>query len=339
MLRKPRLLCLVCVLCTGLFGPAANARADDPVRPNSALDVYARPGVLVDIGAGRRLNLRCTGKGEPTVIFESGAISDSMAWSKVQPLVARFTRACAYDRAGFGFSDLGPLPRDFEAGARDLHALVIAANIAHPVVLVGHSLGTNIVRRYADEHPADVAALVLLDPPPQRISEFAPDWVRVDEEERAAGIAMMRKCEQGAEKGQLDSPPAELDRCLRKPNPEFSSALNAALHANKSRPPFWQTLISVQETSGPTLERPVPAEEHHGSIPLLLLVADSTYDDIEPKDRGALQAAGAKTNKLIAATSSRSEIIPVAHSSHDIEIDRPDAVVDAIRTAIKRATP
>jgi pimeloyl-ACP methyl ester carboxylesterase len=284
------------------------------------------------------LNLRCTGSGKPTVILESGATADSMTWFKVQSSVAAFTRVCAYDRAGFAFSDGGPLPRDVEAAASDLHALIRASHIATPAIFVGHSLGTNIVRRYADLHAGDVAALVLVDPPEQHVAEFAPEFIKADEAERVAGIAYMRNCERGAEQGKLDAPPPELDRCLRGPDPQFSAALNAAQHAAKVRPAFWKTMISIQETNGGYLERPVSPAEHHGSIPLLILAADSTNADAPPEYRKALDAAQAKTNRLIAATSSRSRIIPVAHSSHDIQMDQPDTVVDAIRETIRESS-
>ena len=71
--------------------------------------VYARPGQLVDAG-GFRLNLYCMGSGSPTVVFDSGWGDWAPAWSKVQPQIAKWTRACSYDRAGAGFSDPGPCP-------------------------------------------------------------------------------------------------------------------------------------------------------------------------------------------------------------------------------------
>src|SRR3954454_13473056 len=133
------------------FALSTTSAAAEPTREDS-LAIYARPATLVDVGDGRKLNLRCSGEGAPVVMLESGATADSMAWHKVQPSIAKGTRVCAYDRAGFGFSDDGPLPRDLDADAKDLHALIHAAKIATPVVLVGHSLGTNIVRRYAEEY-------------------------------------------------------------------------------------------------------------------------------------------------------------------------------------------
>src|SRR5450755_4121832 len=69
-----------------------------PHSPNAALDVYAKPARLVDIGGGCKLNLCCPGKGSPTVMLEAGAVSDSMTWYKVQPQVAKFATVCAYDR-------------------------------------------------------------------------------------------------------------------------------------------------------------------------------------------------------------------------------------------------
>src|SRR5258708_11520941 len=72
--------------------------------------VYARHGKLVSVN-GFRLNLYCMGSGSPTVVFDSGWEDWAPAWSKVQPEVAKWTRACSYDRAGTGFSDPGPMPR------------------------------------------------------------------------------------------------------------------------------------------------------------------------------------------------------------------------------------
>ncbi len=165
--------------------------AASPADP--ALAIYAKPATRVDIGGARTLNLRCSGEGAPGVMLESGATADSMAWHKVQPAIAKSTRVCAYDRAGFGFSDDGPLPRDLDADAKDLHALIHAAKIAAPVVLVGHSLGTNIVRHYAEKYPADVDGSVRVDPPPQRSSDCSKDWVKTDNamHENVIAFAMM----------------------------------------------------------------------------------------------------------------------------------------------------
>jgi pimeloyl-ACP methyl ester carboxylesterase len=335
MTMSVRLICQVALLaaCPLISMNAVAAEAAPPPSPNLSLDVYAKPARLVDIG-GRKLNLRCTGKGSPTVMLEAGATIDSITWYKLQPLVAKFATVCSYDRAGFGFSDEGPMPRGLDAEADDLHALIHAGGMKTPLLLVGHSRGTNIARRYADKYAADLSALVLLDPPGQHLAEFAPAMAKEEEQERFGGIAAMKKCETGAEKNQLDKPPAELAKCLRGPNPEYSATLNAAQHAIKLRPSFWRTLISVYETNS-LYDEQVSSKENHGALPLLVLTPDSPFEDAPPEARKALGDEREKTQKLILATSTRSERILVAHSSHDVQLDQPEAVVDAIRKAAR----
>ena len=101
------------------------------------------PGRLVDVG-GRRVHLYGTGKGSPTAILESGADSFSIDWARVQPELAKRTRVCSYDRAGYGWSDPG---REWDTVEQVAHDLEIALNNAGerpPCVLVGHSMGGSI---------------------------------------------------------------------------------------------------------------------------------------------------------------------------------------------------
>ena len=123
------------------------------------------PGQVVDVG-GYRLHLYCIGEnvmGSPTVILEQGLGGTSAAWARVQPEIAKTSRVCAYDRAGMGWSDLGPEPRDAQHIATELHSLLHNAGIPGPYVLVGWSFGGFYVRMYAGEYPTEVAGMVLLD--------------------------------------------------------------------------------------------------------------------------------------------------------------------------------
>ena len=116
----------------------------------------------VDVG-GYKLYLHCLGAGSPTVVLEAGGDDVAETWSLVQPEVARFTRACAYDRAGLGQSDPGPEPRNGLQIVKELHTLLANAGVEGPYVLVGHSLGGMYVRLFADRYPEDVVGLVLVD--------------------------------------------------------------------------------------------------------------------------------------------------------------------------------
>ncbi|TMD96717.1 MAG: alpha/beta hydrolase, partial [Chloroflexi bacterium] len=133
----------------------------------SAVDAssYPAPGRLIDVG-GYRLHLYCTGTGRPgspTVILDEGQARTSLGWSKVQPGVASFTRVCSYDRAGYGWSDTGPLPRTAGRMVTELHTLLARAGVAGPYVLVGHSYGGLIMQLYTYTYPQQVAGLVLVD--------------------------------------------------------------------------------------------------------------------------------------------------------------------------------
>src|SRR5690349_22698564 len=121
---------------------------------------YPAPGQLVDVG-GYRLHIQCVGTGSPTVVLDAGLGGSSLDWSLVQPELGRSTRVCAYDRAGMGWSDLGPQPRTPRQIADELHTLLTNAGIAGPYVLVGHSLAGKNVRLFAQQYPAEVGAMVL----------------------------------------------------------------------------------------------------------------------------------------------------------------------------------
>jgi hypothetical protein len=122
-------------------------------------------GRLIDIG-GWRLHLSCTGQSrasQPTVILESGIGDFSVEWSLVQPGVSQFARVCSYDRAGDGWSEMGPHPRTFHQIVYELHTLLDKAGVKPPFVLVGHSYGGWLVRQYQSVYPSEVAAIVLVE--------------------------------------------------------------------------------------------------------------------------------------------------------------------------------
>jgi pimeloyl-ACP methyl ester carboxylesterase len=123
---------------------------------------YPPPGEMVDVG-NHSLHVNCIGKGSPTVILESGLGTMSADWANVQPDVAKTTRVCSYDRAGTGWSEPGPAPRDPKQIAHELHNLLGNAGIDGPYVLVGQSFGGLYVRMYADLYPQEVAGMVLVD--------------------------------------------------------------------------------------------------------------------------------------------------------------------------------
>jgi pimeloyl-ACP methyl ester carboxylesterase len=123
---------------------------------------FPQIGRSVDIG-DRTLNIFCSGTGAPPVIFESGGPGPGLEWEALQPEAAKFTQACWYDRAGEGWSDLGPFPRTSVAIANDLHELLKRAGVPAPYVLAGASFGGLNSRVYGGLYPDEVAGMVLID--------------------------------------------------------------------------------------------------------------------------------------------------------------------------------
>ena len=198
------------------------------------------------------MNVLCQGTGTPVVILEAGAGGSTLDWRRVQRTLARSTRVCAYDRAGMGFSDPGPMPRTSEAVVADLAALVKAAGIKPPYVLVGHSLGSYFVRLYADHYPGDVVGMVLVDPSVEyqdkRFGKISPAYLellRKDDE-------VAQECLRMAQAGTLTPELPIFAECTYgySREPGFSEALYRVQVRRRLSPAFRAALLSETSEMG-----------------------------------------------------------------------------------------
>jgi len=165
---------------------AAFGGAYETIRETQDEAAYPKSGRSIDVG-GRTLHISCTGSGTPTVVLEPGlGEPGAMMAGWIQPGVAETTRVCVYDRAGKGWSEQAEGPRDGLAIAADLHALLSAAGVPGPYVLVGHSSGGVYVQVYAARYPDEVAGMVLLDSQPPDAFASLPGYPGVYEALRKA---------------------------------------------------------------------------------------------------------------------------------------------------------
>jgi pimeloyl-ACP methyl ester carboxylesterase len=178
-LKRSLLIILVALLLLAGLGLAYQSIA-------TALDLrrFPPPGQMVDVG-GYKLHIYCVGEGSPTVILDHIGGGSSVDWALVQPEIAKVTRVCAYDRAGFGWSEAGPAPRDLFQQVREFDLLLTKAGIEGPYLPVGHSYGTRVARLYAAQHPDRVAGIVLIDPgEPYQDLRFPPEYHAAVESEK-----------------------------------------------------------------------------------------------------------------------------------------------------------
>lgn len=314
--------------------------ATPPSAERREYDRYLQPGTLVDIG-GRRLNLRCEGAGGTglTILLESGLAFSSIGWRDAQPLLAKHARTCAYDRAGLGFSDPGPMPRDASALADDLARLVDAAGLKPPFLLVGNSMGSQTLRLFAFRRPGDVAGMILLDPyvegENQRLAAIEPKL--------GTEAAMLReldaKCMASFQSGTLTAELAEQEGCIASAPPGASAALQALLRQQRmSRTGFEAAAAETAafETMNDAILARLTAKL--GALPLLILSARRNYSeaDLAPRQAELLDAQFALHQSIAALLSCG--VVRWADADHVIQTSNP-VLVEAAVAEMLRSLP
>jgi pimeloyl-ACP methyl ester carboxylesterase len=127
---------------------------------------------------GHRLHAICRGHGSPIVLLESGIAASSLSWAAVQPEIAKFTRVCAYDRAGLAWSEAASCPRSFDQIVDELATVLTRVAPGERYVLVGHSFGSFVIRAYAVRNPDRIDGLVMVDPPSEWLT-ITPERARL----------------------------------------------------------------------------------------------------------------------------------------------------------------
>ncbi len=292
---------MVLVLGLVLVGTAYEVLAE-------ASDVRAYPpaGQMVDVG-GYRLHINCTGTGSPTVVIDAGWGDWSLGWSRVQPAVAATTRVCSYDRAGMGYSEPGPLPRDAEQFAKELHTLLDRAGVPGPYVLVGHSMGGLPVRVFAHEYPTNVAGVVLIE-------SMSPGQSRVP----ATDASSRNASQAGAPEITTLLARFGFVRMFAKPTGAVAPEAKQAYAAFSVTPHAAQAWADEGHGMPASMDQ-ASAVKSFGDLPLIVLTASL--------DQGAgWQALQGGLLQL----SSNSQQLFAEKSDHNIQFDQPQAAVGAI---------
>ena len=293
-----------------------------------------RIGRAVDIG-GRSLNLFCSGKGTPAVIFDSGNGQPGYAWSSIQSEIAKDTQACWFDRAGLGWSDPGPFPRTSGATSRDLHVLLHRAGIPAPYILVGHSLGGLDARVYNGMYPTELSGMVLVDAahedearraPASMLGRTAPRifwhpiWIAAQFARLAGIIRLTTPRPTVAESGSGLTRQQIVDALRRQP----------------------KSIATLADATEPESYREAESAGGFGDRPLIVLTRGKMPDLSNPSEFDREYAAYQEVwmheiQPKLARLSTRGRQIIVENSGHDIPDEAPEAIIAAVRDVLAEA--
>lgn len=305
---------------------------------------YPAPGNLFDLGS-HRLHLFTLGEGSPTVLFESGLMSTMLSWKVAQHEIAKSARAVCYDRAGLGWSDPGPAPRDAGRVVTELHELLKRAGISPPYVLVGHSFGGLTTRLFAARYPDEVVGLVLIDP-------VAPhEWHPASEHNQKrirTGSRILRRASSLCQWGVLRfvswmlrsgvKPLAEpLVRLMSRGAPKGDGTSKSPLFWNlppserDMAPVFW-----VQAKFTATIASQLE------NLPMSAAQVFESNQTLEDKPLIVISAADTSSSRreehvAIAALSSAGKQVTAERSGHWVMFDQPELVHDSIRSVVEHA--
>jgi pimeloyl-ACP methyl ester carboxylesterase len=294
-------------------------------------ELYFKDSRSVALPDGRTLNLLCEGEGAPVVILDAGMGSGAWAWRYVHAELARTTRVCAYDRSGYGQSSRSLGARNAGAEADELAQLLERASLPVPYIVVGASYAAYVDRLYVSRHTSQVAALILIDPSSEyQFTRFAAvNPVAASNDAYALSIA--RACLESAKAGALDH------GCLSQAPDDLPA----------SRADWWrQQASALAEASlgefvamNTASSDQLAAERHSlGALPLLILhrgnpeAAPGLSDEQAKAMSGVWRLMHEETLRL----SANAELRVVAGAGHQMQQDRPMAVVDAIDGVVDR---
>ena len=284
---------------------------------------YPAPGQLVDVG-GRKMHINCVGQGSPTVLLEAGLGHYSLFWAYVQPEVAKYTRVCSYDRAGYGWSESSPMPRTANAEVDELHTLLVNADVQGPYILVGHSLGGMNMRVFANNYPDEVVGMVLVDSYHEERPTRNPELAEANQD----AAWQFRMFELLSSTGIAALAPQSI------PDPGLPGDAYAQLQAITATTRYFETFLaemnSIEESSAEVRAQKITSI---GNMPLIVLSAgrQETIPSLSNAENQHLWEEMQAQQSELAALSSDSRQIIADQSGHNIQLDRPDLVIDAIR--------
>lgn len=273
------------------------------------------PGRLFSVGT-HRLHLHCEGEHTPTVVFESGLAGLSLEWLEIQRQLATRARTCAYDRAGYGWSEPGPEPRTSARIVDELQRLLARAGIKGPLILVGHSFGGLNAQLYAHRYPHQVAGLLLIE------ASHADQIERFKRPPLNLNTAPSNRWRMPAFAAEAGLP-------QHFPSAWRNIALQI-LYSPRTRNAFANEYLSLRESAAA-----VGAERAVLGIPVVVL--SRGLQVARGPRAGIIESVWSDLQAELARLSPYAAHIIARHSGHHVHLDQPQLVVDAVNLLVDSA--
>ncbi|ACL16385.1 alpha/beta fold hydrolase [Methanosphaerula palustris] len=313
------------------LGPSPN-HLHALVALDRASGASVRTGHRVDVGDGRRIALQTSGIGGPVVVMEAGTGDSALSWAQVQQEVGEFTTAVSVDRAGLGWSDPRTGPANATADVSDLHLALHNAGLPPPYLLIGQGRGATIMRLFTHRYPAEVAGLVLVEPEVENEFSSNADYSMVRHQQITDLVLALEKRVGAVDSGYLARNPGlvtvsphlslqdqQTDRALIVSHPAFTLA---QIDEWKGTDRFFTTVRS--ELNG-----------MHLGVPVRILL--STDPALQTEGSGSVPEGYRTFRNLqrgLVGNSADGQVMTIQNTTRSLQLDRPDAVTDAIRQLV-----
>ena len=269
---------------------------------NDAFIEYVTPrGEFANLDT-HRLYYRCIGQGSPSVVIEHGIGGAALEWTEVQDELAKTTRVCTYDRAGYGFSDSGPGPRNSSQAANELHRLLEIIGERPPYVLVGHSFGGLSARHFASMYAEEMAGLVLIEA--SHVRMLPSFGARTHEQRHGLQISAIEK-----------------NRRSENPYAAASGFLNSRRKAIFAQ---MEELSHFQTSAEQVTRRQLPSE-----LPLVVLSRDPLMSN-----DNAMESAWASAQRELATLTNNSKQFVIQGADHNPHLAKPIQVAQRVASLI-----
>jgi pimeloyl-ACP methyl ester carboxylesterase len=294
---------------------------------------YPPPGEMVVVGP-YSLHLYCTGDAtaKPVVVVSPGSGGNVVDWALVQPEVAKFARICAYDRFGSGWSIGDPKGQTYQEEANDLHMLLQNAGVEGPYVLVGHSYGGAVMQVYASLYPQDVVGIVQVDAVTRGMDSRYPEKflqnLQINRQVISAfstpGLfRLMNWFGMSTTVPAFEKLPSDLREIA------YALAYNSRMGVN----------MKAEQATRQERDEQFMSAEPLPDVPMIVIVrdmADPIQGSVDEETTQQTEQAWREAQIELAAQVTDGTLIVAEGSGHFIPLEKPEVVVDALRTIVEQ---